>query len=88
MRCAICGISVDLIDGTTNRNWTPYFYEGSEEHGPACADCSESLLQTGADGEMELKNQYRGKIAYQEEEDEEECEDSLVEYLMMGMILN
>jgi hypothetical protein len=85
MRCTICGITVDLLDGTTNQNWVSCFYEGKEEHGPVCADCCLSLLETGEDGEMELKEEYRGKIAYLDGEEEDEDE---LEYLLMGMILN
>jgi hypothetical protein len=31
-----------------------------------CSSCAEQLICIGDDGEFELKQEYRGKIAYQE----------------------
>lgn len=31
---------------------------------PACPSCTETLLQMGEDGEMEVKEEYRGKLRY------------------------
>ena len=85
MKCAICGLEIGW-ESDVKRDWIPHFFEGDEGHGPVCTDCCESLLQTGEDGEMEVRPQYRGKIIYQDEtyEDEEESDD----YLSMGMIFN
>jgi len=51
----------------SNKDGPPYFYEGETEHEPACPTCSEALLQVGKDGEMEVKEEYRGKIRFLEE---------------------
>ena len=85
MKCTICGITIDLTDGTPNEDWVPYFFEGDEEHGPACSDCSRTLFQKGNDGEMEVQARYRGKIIYQDEPFEDEDPE---DYVLMGMILN
>jgi hypothetical protein len=85
MKCAICGMTVGLADERVDHDWIPFFYEGDEGHGPACAGCCESLLQIGEDGEMEVRAYFRGKIAYQDEPEEE---DDDYEYLLMGMIFN
>lgn len=77
MKCVICGIEIDSIEDAIENGWIPYFYEGEIEYGPACSECSGTLLQIGKDGEMELKEQYQGKIEYKEnylcDASEEEC---------------
>lgn len=67
MRCAICGLHVDSIDDAIEEGWTPYFQDGDQEHDPACPSCTETLLQEGADGEWEVKEEYRGKLRYLDE---------------------
>jgi len=52
---------------------------GDEEHGPACTSCSEKLICVGEDKEMEVKEEYRGKIIYQ---DEERKEDLVMEVML------
>ena len=85
MKCIICGISVDTIDEAVDQDWIPFFYEGEEPHGPACADCCETLFHSGEGGETRVKEEFRGKIVYQHEEEPElECEEPLV----MGLIFN
>jgi len=56
----------------------PYFYEGAKEHGPPCPPCSEKLTCVGKDGDMEVKEEYRGKIIYQGE--------ATKEHLVMGVM--
>ena len=77
MKCVICGIEINSIEELIDQGWIPYFYESEIECGPACSECSGTLLQMGSDGEMELKEQYEGKIGYKEnvlyEASEEEC---------------
>jgi hypothetical protein len=68
MKCAICGVTIDSVDEAIDAGWTTYFYEGNKEHEPVCPECTASILQEGKDGEMEVKEKYRGEIAYQEEE--------------------
>ena len=77
MKCVICGIEINSIEESIDHGWIPYFYESEIECGPACPECSGTLLQMGKDGEMELKEQYEGKIGYREnvlcKPPEEEC---------------
>ena len=70
MKCVICGIQVDSPEQAMDEGWIPSFYEGQKEHGPACAGCSDSLLELGQDGEMQIKEEYQGKIKYKEDQDE------------------
>lgn len=67
MKCAICEIYIESVEDAVEQNWVPFFYEGDEPHGPACADCSKSLLRKIGDGEMEVKERYRGKIVYHDQ---------------------
>ena len=79
MKCSICGIAIDSIGEAIDTGWIPYFYEGEKEHEFACPGCAESLLQLGEDREMEVKEEYRGKIAYQD--------DTPKEHLLLGVVL-
>ena len=66
MKCVICGIEIDSIEESIEQGWIPYFYEAEIECDPACPECSGTLIQIGKDGEMELKEQYQGKVGYKE----------------------
>lgn len=46
----------------------PFCWGGGdhEQEGPFCASCSEALMQLDENGEFELKQEYRGKITYNE----------------------
>jgi hypothetical protein len=77
MRCAICGITVETIDEAVEEGWTPCFFDGDQEHEVACPSCTETLLQVGKDGEMELKEEYRGKLKYLDDGREKSSEDHL-----------
>jgi transcription initiation factor IIE alpha subunit len=52
--------------------WIPYFYDGETEHEFVCPGCSEVFLESGNDGEMEMKAEYRGKISYKDEKNRKE----------------
>ena len=65
MECNICGIQIDSVEEAVDQGWAPYFYEGEIEHGPVCSSCAEKLIRLGEDGELELKEEYQGKIIYQ-----------------------
>jgi hypothetical protein len=67
MRCAICGIQIDSVDEAVEEDWTPYFYDGETEHEVACPSCSQTLLRQGDDGELEVREEYRGKLRYLDE---------------------
>jgi hypothetical protein len=75
MRCAICGIQIDSVDEAVEEGWTPYFYDGEFEHEVACPACTQTLLQEGADGEMEVKKEFRGKLKYLDESGDEAWQD-------------
>jgi len=64
MKCVICGIEINSVDESIDQGWIPYFYDAEIECGPACPECSGTLILVGKDGEMELKEQYEGKIRY------------------------
>ena len=66
MKCVICGMEVESIEDAIDQGWVPYFFDDQIESGPACSECSEALLKIDGDGEMELKEQYQGKISYKE----------------------
>jgi len=71
MRCAICGFELDSVDEAVEQGWIPEFYEGETEHGFACPGCSKVFLECGEDGEIEVKEEYRGKITYRDEKPKE-----------------
>ena len=71
MRCTICGIVIDSIDEGVEQGWIPYFYDGETEHEFACPGCTEVFLELGKDGDMEVKEEYRGKITYRDEKPKE-----------------
>jgi len=75
MRCSICGIQINLVEDAVEKGWTSYFYDLDQEYELACPSCTESLLQMGEDGEMELKEEYRGKLKYLDESGEEAWQD-------------
>jgi hypothetical protein len=80
MRCSICGMEIDSIDGAIDEGWISYFYDGETEHECACPGCSEIFLESGKDGEMEVRAEYRGKIKYLDEKVKED--------LVMEVMLN
>ena len=80
MRCAICGIIIDSIEEGIEEGWIRYFYEVDKEHEFACPGCSEIFLELGEDGEMEVKEEYLGKIKY--------LDEKVKEHLVMGVMLN
>ena len=82
MKCSICGITVDSIDEAINNGWIPYFYEEDKEHEFACDGCSETLLELGEDGEMEVKEEFKGKVMFQPGKP-----SAPKEHLMMGILL-
>ena len=86
MKCAICGTSIDSISGLIEEDWVHSFFEGEEEHGPVCPSCSELLINIAPDGEFELKNEYKGKIVYQDHARQYD-EDPLTD-VVLGFILN
>jgi len=79
MKCAICGIEIESIDEAIEQDWIPCFFEQETEHEFACPGCSEIFLELGEDGEMEVKEEYRGKIKYL---DEKVREDLVMEVML------
>jgi len=64
MRCSICGTQVDSFCEALEEGWCPGFYEGNDLHDMACAACTDMLLQYGEDDELEVKDEYRGKLRF------------------------
>ena len=64
MKCSICGIQIDSLEEAAEEGWEPYFYDGETEYELACPGCAETFLHEGEHGEMELKEEYRGKVRY------------------------
>ena len=80
MKCAICGIEIESMEQAIEKGWTPYFFEDETGHEFACPGCSEVFLETGKDGEIEVKEEYQGKIKYLNEKVKED--------LVMEVMLN
>ena len=78
MRCSICGILIDSVDEAAEEGWTPYFYDGTQKHDVACPSCAETFLHEGEHGEMELKEEYRGKIRFQDNRKRKEPRETLL----------
>ena len=78
MKCAICGITVDTVDEAVEEGWTPYFYDGDKEHEFACPGCSQTILRVDDNGEMGVKEEFRGKLRYLAETGDETRQDHLV----------
>jgi DNA-directed RNA polymerase subunit RPC12/RpoP len=64
MKCSICGTRIDSVDEAVEEGWMPYFYDGESEHEVACPACTHARLQEGKDGEMEVKEEFQGKLKY------------------------
>lgn len=82
MKCAICGIIIRTIEDAMEQGWEPNFYDLETEHEFACPRCAETFLQQGEDGEMEVKEEYRGKIKYHDQQNEQG------QNLIVGVILS
>ena len=77
MKCSICGIRIDSLEEAAEEGWEPYFYDGETEYELACPGCAETFLHEGEDGEMELKEEYRGKLRHLSERTPEPPQEHL-----------
>ena len=69
MKCAMCGSQIDLVEDAIEQGWVPSFYDEMDvQHEPACSNCVQLFLTAGVDGEWEIKEQYRGKLTYTDEQ--------------------
>ena len=85
MKCAICGIEIDSVEDGIDQGWIPYVWEGATtKDGPFCPSCSETLIETDEVGEYVVKEEYRGKIVYQEGDFSEQ---EPPEHMSIGIIL-
>ncbi|MBW2093930.1 MAG: hypothetical protein JRI80_03495 [Deltaproteobacteria bacterium] len=67
MRCAICGLEMDSTEEAIVEGWVPYILEGeSEQEGPVCSSCLDALFEMNEYGEFVLREEYRGKVSYQD----------------------
>jgi hypothetical protein len=64
MRCSICGIVIDDIEKAIEEGWIPSYWDGEQQHDPACAGCSQAILENGEDGELQVRAEYRGKVKF------------------------
>jgi len=85
MQCTICGLEINSEE-VYKDDWIYSFFDGEEEHGPLCPSCSDILLYIAKDGEYTLKEEYRGKIAYNDQM--EQIEDDPLTDVLLGFILN
>jgi DNA-directed RNA polymerase subunit RPC12/RpoP len=72
MYCSICGTEIESIESTTDKGWTPYFYDDETEHEVCCPDCTETIIQVGEDRKMEVIPEYQGKIVYGDTENKDQ----------------
>ena len=86
MKCTICGISIKSIEEVFEEDWIFSFFEGDEEHGPLCPSCSDRLICIAQDGVYELKEEYGGKIVYNDQL--EQYDDDPLDDVVLGFILN
>lgn len=78
MICVVCGTEVDSIKEAVYQGCIPYFYEKQIECGPACPNCSVTLLEIDENGDMELKRQFQGKINYKKDPFDEVAEEMVL----------
>ena len=69
MKCCICGTTAETLEEAMEAGWEPYFSERETEHEFACPSCAEKFLQQDENGEMEVKEEYRGKLVYRDQEE-------------------
>ena len=86
MKCSICGIVIDDIEKAIEEGWTPSFWDGENQHDPACAGCSEAILEYGEDGEFQVKDEYRGKVKFLDESPEVAPKSDLVIGIMLSKV--
>jgi hypothetical protein len=87
MKCTVCRTSVDAVENVIDDDWIFCFFDGKDEHGPLCPSCSDLLLQPDLDGDYELKEEFKGKIAYDDQLEHDEEEEPL-DQVVLGFILN
>lgn len=89
MKCAICLTEVESTEQAIKKGWIPYFYEGEQEHGPACPSCSEQFLVQGEDGEVEVKPEYQGKFTYSDGDytDKDDVDDMGDGKVLVGIVV-
>jgi len=87
MKCTICRTSISDIEDIIDEDWIFCFFDGEDEHGPLCPSCSDLFLFTAQDGEYELKEEYRGKIVY-DDDMEKDDEENPLDQVVLGFILN
>jgi hypothetical protein len=86
MKCSICGIVIDDIEKAIEEGWTPSFWDGENQHDPACAGCSEAILEYGEDGEFQVKDEYRGKVKFLDDSPEVAPKSDLVIGIMLSKV--
>ena len=86
MKCATCGLIIDSIDEAIDRGWIPYAWDADrEQDGPFCTSCTDSLITIDENGEFVIKEEYQGKLTYQ---DGDFSEVERNEHLVIGIMLS
>jgi hypothetical protein len=88
MKCTVCKTSVDSVENIIEDDWIFCFFDGKDEHGPLCPSCSDLLLQSDLDGDYELKEEFKGKIAYDDQLERDEDDEEPLDQVVLGFILN
>jgi len=75
IKCAVCGFEIETVDEAIENGWNPYFYDGQVGHEFACPGCAQVILRVDETGEMEMKEEFRGKMKYLDDGPEESRKD-------------
>jgi hypothetical protein len=77
MKCSFYRSRINWVEKAVDKGRPPYFYDLDQEYELACPACSDALLQMGEDGEMEVREEYRGKLRYLAEKNPEPPQEHL-----------
>lgn len=78
MKCAICGIAIETVEGAIDQCCIPSFYdEMGAEHEPAYPDCATLFLDYNPNGEWEVKEEFHEKLKYLDEARSQTHQDDL-----------
>ena len=67
MKCETGGIKIGSTEQAIEEGWIPSVWDGDQEKdGPFCASCSDTLIEVDENGEFAVKEEYRGRITFQD----------------------
>jgi len=86
MKCETGGIKIGSTEKTIEGGWIPSVWDGDQEKdGPLFGSCSETLTELDENGEFAVKEEYRGRITFQD------CDFSEAEpqkHIMIGIMVS